>query len=122
MKISNVKIFFLKEEVATIKSKLYRQSYSYENISQDPTLFKSETGLRKEILEELYTLYNQEENCVNIKLYESKSRKSVTFKKLQYPSQYLAYLNYILSHVSCVQKSFLLKQVHIFYHVLMLLA
>ena len=77
---------FLKEEVTTIKSKFYRQSYSYENISQDPTLFKSETGLSKERFEELYTVLDPGENCVNIKYYESKSITSDTEKLQKSPT------------------------------------
>ena len=53
----------------------------YENITQDPTLFKSVTGLNVESFEELFTLLNPGENYV--KFYETKLRTSENFEKLQ---------------------------------------
>ena len=57
--------------------------YIYENITQDPTLFKSETGLNIESFEELFILLNPGENCVNIKFYEAKLRTSENVEKLE---------------------------------------
>ena len=55
---------------------LQNHTYTYENISQDPELFNSETGLNKEAFEKLFTLLNANEGCTSITLIDSKLKFS----------------------------------------------
>ena len=73
----------MSEEITVLTNKLNKhQSYRYRHIVEDETLLKSEIGLDKSAFEELYTLLNLGENCVNIKYFESKLRISESSETL----------------------------------------
>jgi len=66
---------YLRNKVENLESKvkeLQNNIYNYENISKDELLFKSETGLDTENFEILFNFLNPDENCINVKMYESK--------------------------------------------------
>jgi len=66
---------YLRNKVENLESKvkeLQNNIYNYENISKDELLFKSETGLDTENFEILFNFLNPGENCINVKMYESK--------------------------------------------------
>jgi len=46
---------------------------SHENLSKDPKLFKSSTGLEVKRLEDLFTVLNPRDNCENLKYYISQN-------------------------------------------------
>ena len=69
----------LKNEVENLVSKLNNSDskrYNFENIYSNKKLFKSETGLETESFDELYDFLNPGENCANVKMYDSKTKKT----------------------------------------------
>ena len=66
---------YLKEELEKLQKNM-KQLYTFENISSNENMFKSETGLYLQSFESLFTFLNPGENCENIKFYDSKSKFS----------------------------------------------
>ena len=69
----------LKNEVENLVSKLNNSDskrYNFENIYSNKKFFKSETGLETDSFDELYDFLNPGENCANVKMYDSKTKKT----------------------------------------------
>ena len=58
-------LLFVKEEY----SKLKKKTYTYENVSKDPVMFKSANGLQVMAFEKLLDFLKPGEDCSNIKFY-----------------------------------------------------
>ena len=99
----------LKNELDNLKKNIY----SYDNISKNEKLFKSETGLSTNAFNELFTLLDVKENCDNIKFYDSKVKGSGVFKSptnnKQGPKVKLEPKNQLLLVLSWLKGGFSLK-------------
>ena len=77
----------LVEEIETLRQQMIEAEqcrYSHENLSKDPKLFKSSTGLEVKRFEDLFTVLNPGDNCENLKYY--KSQNIGTVKQVSYQS------------------------------------
>ena len=76
----------LKQEIENLKSKLQNCSYTYNSISEDEKLFRSETGLSTDSFETLFQFLNPGEDCVNMKMYQTTKQEDQDSDILKSPS------------------------------------